>query len=32
MLDRDGDGTADVFSAIASGHDEYQVVAFLEGE
>lgn len=32
MLDRDGDGSADIFSAIASSHDEYQVVAYLEGE
>jgi len=30
LLDRDG--SADIFSAIANGHDEYQVVAYLEGE
>jgi hypothetical protein len=30
ILDRDS--SADIFSAIANGHDEYQVVAYLEGD
>jgi hypothetical protein len=28
----DRDSSADIFSAIANGNDEYQVVAYLEGE